>query len=61
MKAKIVKVIEDYPTVTVYYASGVCRTYKTFWDVPETVSDFMNESSKVSRTACGKEYLLFIR
>lgn len=56
MKAKIVKVVEDYPIVTVYYASGICRTYKTFWDVPETVSSFMNNTES-NRTFYGREYI----
>lgn len=47
MKATIINVIEDYPFISVYYASGVFREYKTFWDVPETVKRFMQNANKV--------------
>ena len=49
MKAKIIKVVEDYPFVTIYYESGVSREYKTLWDVPETAMNFMQNANKVKR------------
>lgn len=52
MKAKIIKVVEDYPFVTVYYESGVSREYKTYWDVPATACVFMNDA-KVYRDNYG--------
>lgn len=53
MKATIINVIEDYPFISVYYASGVFREYKTFWDVPETVKTFMQNANKVYRDQFG--------
>lgn len=34
MKATIINVIEDYPFISDYYASGVFREYKTFLGCP---------------------------
>lgn len=57
-KAKIVKVIEDYPFVMVFYKSGAYREYRSFWDAPQTVKDFILESNKTRRlNDSAKEYL----
>lgn len=57
-KAKITKVIEDYPFILVWYESGAYREYRSFWHAPETVKDFMIESDKTRRLNDGaKEYL----
>lgn len=52
MKAKIIKVVEDYPFFKVYYESGVSREYITYWDVPATVWAFMH-AAKVYRDNYG--------
>lgn len=54
MKAKIIKVVEDFPLITVYYESGVSRTYETIWLVPETTWHFMNDA-KVYRDNNGRK------
>lgn len=57
-KAKIVKVIEDYSYIMVWYASGVTREYRDFWEAPQTVKDFIFESNKIRSLNSGaKEYL----
>ena len=48
MKANIIKVVEDFPFITVYYESGVIRKYKSVYEVPATAWYFMN-NAKVYR------------
>lgn len=44
MKGKIIKVVEDFPFITVYYESGVSRKYKSVYEVPATAWYFMNDA-----------------
>lgn len=48
MKGKIIKVIEDFPFITVYYESGVSRKYESVYGVPATAWVFM-QGAKVYR------------
>lgn len=43
-EGNIIKVVEDFPFITVYYESGVIRKYKSVYEVPATAWYFMNDA-----------------
>lgn len=52
MKANIIKVVEDFPIITVYYESGVSRKYKNVYEVPATAWYFMNDAKVYHNNGC---------